>query len=303
MSTVVSQSKLPHFVRVCWVSDGAREVWAPRLDKVRQAWAWIECMSVVRDVRPCALVWAQKGDLETLRARCVPYKVHIVEENEASCRIAVGPDDDVIELMKAWNSADYDRVGSLLGYPACCRSAYLGWTARGFDDPTWLIASGTADGTNRVCEVSGPSLCNVSWRVLGLRAVPHLPCSHSCPDSLRLAENILVAGVQSGYAEEVEYVRDLLTWPVEWSSLHGIAEIKTPLLRVSTRTDVVRVRQTVRWQGSAYPAEGAWGSRFPFRTPSRLPVTQSPGFQRGLKDPFRVLNSGVAGGKAETCCG
>ena len=30
---------------------------------------------------------------------------------------------------------------------------------------------------------------------------------------------------------------EILSWPVEWSVLHGIAEIKTPIFRVISRSD------------------------------------------------------------------
>ncbi len=80
-------------------------------------------------------------------------------------------------------------------------------------------------------------------------------------------------------------MREILSWPAEWSALHGIAEIKTPVLKVSTRTDATAKKYVVRRQGEKYPAEGARGLGFPYSQPRQPLVTLSPGFRRGLDNP------------------
>jgi 2-polyprenyl-3-methyl-5-hydroxy-6-metoxy-1,4-benzoquinol methylase len=77
-------------------------------------------------------------------------------------------------------------------------------------------------------------------------------------------------------------MEEILSWPVEWSALHGIAEIKTPILKVSTRSDIAHGKRVVRWHGSAYPAEGARGLSFPYVKPRSLAVTASASFRRGM---------------------
>src|SRR5262245_63262431 len=46
---------LPDFTRMMWVSDRARDVWAPRLQRITRAWLEIEWRAVVAGVRRCAI--------------------------------------------------------------------------------------------------------------------------------------------------------------------------------------------------------------------------------------------------------
>jgi len=99
---------------------------------------------------------------------------------------------------------------------------------------------------------------------MSLRAVPHLPCSFHCIRSVELGKKFMQLGREAGYAEEMDRLVQILSWPVEWSALHGIAEIKTPILKVSTRTDATPTRYIVHSKGEAYPEEGARGLCFPY---------------------------------------
>jgi hypothetical protein len=67
-----------------------------------------------------------------------------------------------------------------------------------------------------------------------------------------------------------------MQWPVEWSALHGIAEIKTPIVKLSTRTDATPEKLILRYHGERYPQEGAHGVRFPYAVPAGMAA-------RGLK--------------------
>ena len=45
----------------------------------------------------------------------------------------------------------------------------------------------------------------------------------------------------------------VLSWPIEWSALHGIAELKTPILRASVTTDVTHYKYMVFYPGIFHP--------------------------------------------------
>jgi len=102
-----------------------------------------------------------------------------------------------------------------------------------------------------------------------------------------IIERFVEVGRAAGYEQEMDWLLEILSWPVEWSALHGIAEVKTPVLKVSTRTDATPGKYVVRRQGDAYPAEGAQGLAFPYRMPRRPLLTQSPSFHRGLVNPLQ----------------
>ena len=140
-----------------------------------------------------------------------------------------------------------------------------------------------ADGRTISLRMRSPK-GNILGRWLGVRAVPHLPCRFDCGPTVEFAESVLGRG--QGCADEIDWLEEILSWSVEWSALHGIAGIKFPVLTVSTRTDATPWKYTVRLQGSKYPPEGASGLRFPYERPSRLHVSDSPSFQRGLGNPI-----------------
>ena len=80
----------------------------------------------------------------------------------------------------------------------------------------------------------------------------------------------------------MDWLLEILSWPIEWSALHGIAEIKTPVLKASTRTDAAPCKYTVRRQGDNYPLEGIRGLNFPYRLPPQRILNGSRELQRDL---------------------
>lgn len=180
------------------------------------------------------------------------------------------------ELFKAaWIHNDHDELGRFLGYPACCRQFFQRWfVEQKSNDPSWLIARNTAgcfiEGTHAA--LSGNPLGNILLRCAGVRAVPHLPCKCDCPSSLDLAARMLALYPSLGYSEEAEWLQEMLDWPMEWSALHGIAEIRTPVMKLVTTTDATAAKRTVRWRGNSCPSDAARGLGFPYTTggPNRI---------------------------------
>src|SRR5574341_821341 len=83
-------------------------------------------------------------------------------------------------------------------------------------------------------------------------------------------------GRELGFQEEVDWMLEMLGWPVEWNGLHGIAQVTTPVCRISTRTDATAERLVVQRTGTRYPDEGARGLHFPFKVGGRPPAAKPP---------------------------
>jgi hypothetical protein len=199
-------------------------------------------------------------------------------------RVVVGVFADVRAFKTAWDAADQEQIGSLLGYPGCClRFFHQAWVEDCFIDTTWPMAVVTAGAQNgtRLVEVEGLPECNILWRWLGIRAVPHPPCRFDCAATAEFGSRLMKAGREAGYNEEMDWLCEILSWNIEWSALHGIAEIKTPILKVSTRTDSTPVKYVVRRRGGNYPAEGARGLDFPYQTPAHPLLTGLSSFKKG----------------------
>jgi hypothetical protein len=280
---------LPEFVRIAWVSDLARDTWVPRIHRIGAAWSHIEWLAVVEGVRTCAIVmvspegfldqgpvWAGRGlcnlPVAMDAASNLSYRASSAPAAPGQpfeFRMVLGRPADVARFKEAWDASDHEAMGAMLGYPACCtRFFHDTWVDEGLVDTTWPMAlrstpAAAHDGATTL-EVSGPPEANILWRWMGLRAAPHLPCRFDCAETVALGRTLMDVGRRAGYGEEMDWLLAILDWPVEWSALHGIAEIKTPILKVSTRTDATAVRYVVRRRGSGYPREGGRGGAFPY---------------------------------------
>jgi hypothetical protein len=137
------------------------------------------------------------------------------------------------------------------------------------------MAVNTSDGKH--CgpasrEVAGLPYANILLRWLGVRGVPHLPCSFSCEASQRLGERFFDLALRLGFEPEARDLREMLEWPAEWSVLHGIATIKTPVLTIVASSDATAEKHVVRRMGSRYPADGAHGLGFPYDRRTSQPL-------------------------------
>jgi hypothetical protein len=301
---------LPDFVRLSWVSDRAREVWEPRIRRIGKAWFDIEWLSVLAGIRACGLkiaspedFVAQAGEWAKHGLSALPLAIQGLSNYSYSStstkaepgkpfvfRIVIGTPPDITKFKNAWDASDDQQIGQLLGYPPCCYRFYRRiWVDEGMVDTTWPMALGTVSSTDgdRCLEVSGSPEANILWRWMGVRAVPHLPCRFDCQNTVELGQKLIELGRANGYDQEMDWILEILSWPLEWSALHGIAEIKTPILKVSTRTDATPLKYVVRRPGEAYPAEGAQGLGFPYRLSPKPLLTQSAGFQCGLDHPVQ----------------
>jgi hypothetical protein len=297
---------LPDSTRIAWTSDQARIVWEPRFALIRKAWARIEWLSVASGIRQCAVTqlspeqlalqapeWAGRGlaalpfALDRKGDGSYQNAIRKPEANAAvALRVAIGTVEDVAAIKCSMDAHDDDKVGDMLGYPACCRRFFReAWYRGGLRDTSWPMAvnSGAQDDGAETIDVEGFDLANVLWRWTGVRAVPHLPCSLACAATSGLGSQMMDVGTRAGFEEQVQWIRAILSWPVEWSALHGVAEIKTPILRISTRTDFTEKKRTIRRRGSSYPAEGAQGIRFPYSRPAKLRLSESNAYARGLR--------------------
>ncbi|HMF97237.1 MAG TPA: class I SAM-dependent methyltransferase [Vicinamibacterales bacterium] len=303
---------LPDFTRVSWVSDRARGVWEPRIARVGAAWSQIEWQSVVSGIRRCTLISVMSEQLVPRTAEwaghglsAMPVAMSGTSPGYASTsiaprvgepfeyRVAIGALTDVAALKEAMDAGDDSTMGALLGFPECCIEFFRKtWVEESCVDTTWAMAARSArpDATGRLIEISAdmPFQANILWRWIGPRAVPHLPCSFGCRATVDFANRLMTLGRTIGFAAEMDWLEEILNWPASWSGLHGIAEIKTPVLKASTRTDATAHEFIVRRHGRRLPEETPAGLVFPFRTPERPGTTHTLAFRKGLEAPIAI---------------
>ncbi len=109
----------------------------------------------------------------------------------------VGDIKVVTRAREAWANRADDALGSLLGYPECCRRFFEQvWVKQRLPDTTWAMAANTITpaGAVVVIKASETRLANLLWRWLGVHAVTHLPCRFDCSPSVQLGEQLLHVG-------------------------------------------------------------------------------------------------------------
>jgi hypothetical protein len=161
---------------------------------------------------------------------------------------------------------------------------------KGYVDPVWQAALATDEKnmskkTEREIHLDNyhPEVIS-ALRYIGVRLSPQIPCSATCEASKKTAEDWMSVGRFYGMQQEMEDMLEILSWPMEWSVLHGIAEIKTPLFKVSTNSMATLEKYTVRFNGTKYPEGAPAGLTFPYRKPTVNKITEHKIFKRAEQD-------------------
>ena len=64
--------------------------------------------------------------------------------------------------------------------------------------------------------------------IFGVRITSHLPCSIQCDDTIKIGEKWIEA-IRELDEEAGEWAVEILSMPIKWSILKGIAQVETPL--------------------------------------------------------------------------
>lgn len=276
------------FVRLSWASAEAEKVWAPKLSAIRRTVAQAEWLSVAAGMRSAALITVLEEEVPQLISQWKSLDVAWSLMNEAgnermrslfatgiaesgrTALLAVTRVPLLAGFLSAWTNGDHVRISELLGYPKCCRDFLKAVCANQSSiDTIWPMARQEPASAVLVRElqVKGLPAANILLGRVGIRAVPHRPCSFGCVPTNNLAKRLreLAISADPKTADVYRLLDAVLQWPAEWSALHGIAEIQTPILKICGATDATAGKYVVQWLGEEYPEEGASGLAFPYQ--------------------------------------
>ena len=301
-----SYKRIPEIVipdyppRVIWVSDLAEKIWSPRFARISNAYLQVEKENVAKGIRSSHLTpfepslipqnrnWATANNLELVELGREGANKHMysskaaqyVEGQDYTVRCVFTKPELKQEWIAAWNPLNNDKVGELLGYPECCRNWFkYYWQDNQFLDDILAMYENSGFSTE------GPWQLNFFYRYMGARLVSHMPCSFNCSNSLEIANANFNLMKELGYVEEAKWLEEIFNWPVRWSSLHGIAEIRCPVFKLSHKTDYLAEEFIVDKQGELYPEEGASGVVFPWKRKKKTrSVLENKSFNESLKD-------------------
>lgn len=282
--------RLPPFLRMAWATAAARGRWAGPLnrlvDEVRRA----EWLSVAAGLRSAALMVVPKAEASALASEWSASDLIsrlLGQDDAAQIRALTGktPYDSSLHdvhlvtrrermqhLEAIWHRADLVEIACWLGYPACCaaflRTATLQQRAL---DTTWAMVEGNTYAENgvQVADLFDAAV-NPLLTALGLRAIPHRPCSFCCQETQRLASDYRQLTAHADSPPVQDTLEAVLNWPVEWSTLHGIVEVRLPILKLCYDGDATATAYKVRLTGGALPEHAAQGLEFLYQPPRRL---------------------------------
>jgi hypothetical protein len=273
------------------VSDGARAIWLPRVEAVRSALETLEIRSIAAGLRVAAVLMCSADELVNLcdRAATLGLVTQPFDRRQLPTagvpleRFPYRPDRPFAfavaiarrETLASMTDALQDPIhrAQLVGAPACC-AEFLAETYRdGWLDPTWPMARRSCAPQDRVADLQLAAGANTLLRPLGIYPVFHAPCSFACVETLARSAEIAALGRSIGLGQDMEWLDEILSWPTLWSALHGLAEVKNPVLRLVTTTDATGEKIEIRARSERYPLEGARAVRFPYAVAGRPPTS------------------------------
>ena len=179
-------------------------------------------VSVTEGIRSSVLLHLEASDLPPASADCARMGLTLsilAHAPDGSFRAAIHTPDLTVAWAKAWAESDHDAIGRMLGFPDCCRAFF----AR-----AWA-STDARDVTPAMSDIDGPWEANTMLRWIGVRLVPHLPCSASCEKTIENARAYVAMGARLGI--NVLSLETLLRLPVQHDSLNGVLIVSTPHFR------------------------------------------------------------------------
>ena len=234
--------KPPETFRVQWASKTIQEEYEPRITRLSSDFSRAELLTVFNRERAGCIVNLNKEDLlydarvsKEIRANsCYVYPMNYVPVSKVYSNAvqSLQPGEDYQVRMMVTNITDYpnmNNLGRILGYPECCIKFFENyWTSKGYRDLVPCMEGIQFIELDKNVVISDYyELANILLKGMGIRAVPHLPCSLKCNHTNAFAHLFLK------YLPEASYklLLQLLRLDTTYSSYHGYAEVKNKLFK------------------------------------------------------------------------
>lgn len=257
---------LPDFTRWAWAGPAARAWFHPLVREASNAFIDLERLSVIAGLRKAAFQFVDFNDVPKMSEWAASNGLVMVPITTSytagytstghqkrppnALRVVYTKMENYTEIFPF---SDDRKIGTFLGFPTCCQDAFSRtWGQKQVDSTYEQFAEA------KQSDLQSTPYSHTLLRWMGIRLVSHMPCHHHCRASQEQAEAYLNLGMKSGYMEEMLFISEMMKWPVRWSRLFGIAEIVTPAVKISTRTDWTATKDAFEKQGSYLAPEAHW---------------------------------------------
>jgi len=214
--------------QIGWAGPKERALQAPRLDRLRRlavsvdlalvAARAINATTLIVDLDALADPVAQASALGLV---VVPLSARRMGSGEGvRCTALVTTPDACDAVSGVVASGDVEAIARCFGFPDCCARALATARAAGVDPMLAMLAR--TDGL--VADA------HLLVSALGMGALRHLPCTPDCSPT-REAIGRFLATARAIDPSGGTWLQQVGAWPVHWSSVGGIAEVRTPYFR------------------------------------------------------------------------
>lgn len=275
--------KIPSFVRCAWVSDIVRATWEPRLRQIAAAQLQLRLLYAANNQAAAGKSVVEARVLQDLEKRQVDRGIQfeIVQKVGASqfhtslqkpvpgqrfqYFITFGAGDSARQLRDAIRSSNWQEEARLSGVPECCALFHREvWAVHRFQDFTWPMACNSGRPSPVNCIELESHRVNMFWKWLGIPAVYFNPCSLNCALAGERCDAFQRQAINGGFAEIIAWMKEIFSWPIQWTARHGIAEILSPIVKVIVPTDATATTFTIRLHSDVRPANTPRGLGFPY---------------------------------------
>ncbi len=271
---LIPDFELDSLCRTVWVSAKAKEAWGQPIRDCANLVSELELLSVSEGQRKCGWQSINIQQLPSFERRCaeiglatlaVKYSAPFegfahkfqpagdINNNTNVPVIFAARLQDALNYRNAYEAGNHEAQGEFLGFPDCCRR-FFDWVWPRYYDPIAQIKD-----KDKCHPYSNPLL-----RYIGLRVSFHIPCSFHCDKTIELAMQRMRLAREIN-ADMATLLEALLSMPMSWDCLHGIAIIRTPIFYVIINSVPSIDRQIVKLNGKFIPKESARGICFPFK--------------------------------------
>jgi hypothetical protein len=271
------------FTRLVWNSTEAREKYEPLVQKAASLHDRAEYEMVRQEKRRCGtlhlyphnyhdlidriqkdgMVWLPIQWTKNYHGFSHRHLPTVPGDPDSSCYGVIArnlEDAEAFRTASAYQGrnrgeVDHEVIAELLGFPACCAKFFVDKWGAGYYDPVWQSAEATEGAkliTDRTIEVEGNIHTHQMLRYYGFRTTSNFPCSLDCEDTIRIGDTWLEV-MRSIDLVTTDYLIEILSMPLSWSCLHGVAIVETQAFTVITNSLPTKERWTVLFNVPGQP--------------------------------------------------
>ncbi|PGS79632.1 hypothetical protein COC69_11710 [Bacillus cereus] len=258
--------RMPSFVRHAFVGEKQRLRWEPRILAIRGALAKVGVLTVANQLASVSMVRVPTHGLFELHQYAAQLGFHskVISRGQEDLfeRVIVGRVNDLQRFDIAMKENNWKMIHKLLGIPSCCSSEMQIHSDQGNFNSVMDLATPLGNSLQQQSDIHCSDILNILLRPVGIDLLGYFPCSFQCKKSEQLGKEKLFLGREAALDQEMDWLEQMLGWPAEWTSLHGIAELKTGILKISNSSFSKHDKITLRYHGQKKPLDAAYGLTF-----------------------------------------